>query len=64
MKQKLAAFKYPKGFSCRPILIHANSISDELVESDYFADIIDFCELLEDANSADDQAKNSDLLDV
>jgi len=46
MRKKLLSFKYPKGFSCRPVLIHANGIKDEVVESDYFSDIIDFGELL------------------
>lgn len=49
MKQKLAAFKYPKGFSCRPILIHVNGVSQEVINSGFFAAIIDFGSFLIDS---------------
>jgi uncharacterized protein len=45
MERKLAALKYPKGFSYRPILIHVNGVSEEVLEQNYFAQIIDFSEL-------------------
>jgi hypothetical protein len=31
----------PKGFSCRPVLIHVNGVSDDITESNYFASIVD-----------------------
>ena len=31
----------PKGFSCRPVLIHVNGVSDDVIESGYFASILD-----------------------
>lgn len=48
MKKKIAAFKYPKGFSCRPVLIHVNGVSEEVVNSGFFYDIIDFGGFLSD----------------
>jgi uncharacterized protein len=32
--------------SCRPVLIHVNGVSDEVIDSDYFAHIIDMGGLL------------------
>ena len=46
MQTKISALKFPKGFSCRPVLIHVNGVSDDVVDSDYFAAIIDMGELL------------------
>lgn len=46
VEEKLQCLKLPKGFSCRPVLIHVNGISEELIDSGYFAHIIDFSELL------------------
>jgi len=36
----------PKGFSYRPILIHVNSVAEEVIEKDYFCKIIDMETLL------------------
>ncbi len=46
VQQKIAKLKRPKGFSCRPVLIHVNGVSDALVDEDYFSQIIDFSQLL------------------
>jgi len=46
MQQKISRLKYPKGFSCRPVLIHVNGVTDELANSHYFAAIIDFSQAL------------------
>ena len=46
MQQKLARLKLPRGFSCFPVLIHVNGITDAVQDSGYFAKIIDFSELL------------------
>ncbi len=46
METKLAQLKVPRGFSCRPVLIHVNGVVDEVIESDFFADVIDITALL------------------
>ncbi|MDB2592832.1 hypothetical protein N9Y17_03935 [Gammaproteobacteria bacterium] len=38
--------KRPKGFSCRPVLIQVNGVTEDLIDEDYFASIIDFSKLL------------------
>lgn len=47
MKNKLANLRLPRGFSCLPVLIHVNGVSDNVVDSNYFFKIIDFSELLQ-----------------
>lgn len=46
IKQKIERLNMPKNFSYRPVLIHVNGVKDAVVESGYFAKIIDFGELL------------------
>ncbi|MBS0184888.1 MAG: AAA family ATPase [Proteobacteria bacterium] len=46
MEQKIKNLQKPKGFSCRPILIHVNGVHEEVKELDYFFHIIDFSDLL------------------
>lgn len=46
VKRKIESIKYPKGFSCRPVLIHVNGISSDVLDSDYFSNIVDMNELL------------------
>jgi hypothetical protein len=46
MEEKLQRLKLPRGFSCRPVLIHVNGVSEEVIDSGYFARIIDFSEML------------------
>ena len=49
MKQvqaKMDALKKPRHFSCRPVLVHANEITEQLEEADYFETIINFAELI------------------
>jgi len=46
LEEKIANLTKPRNFSYRSVLIHANGISDELIERDYFAAIIDVAELL------------------
>ncbi len=43
---KMKNLKTPKGFSKRAVLIHVNGVDDSVIESNYFAKIIDFSELL------------------
>ena len=45
VKQKIDALEIPRGFSVRPILIHVNGVDDAVVDSGFFARIIDFSEL-------------------
>jgi uncharacterized protein len=47
VQAKIDALKFPKGFSYRPILIHVNGVNDAIIDSNYFAAIIDFGELLQ-----------------
>lgn len=46
IQRKISTLKRPKGFSCRPVLIHVNGVQEEVIESGYFAQIIDFCDFL------------------
>ena len=46
MREKISRLKRPKGISCRPVLIHVNGIENAVIEQGYFADIIDFSEIL------------------
>lgn len=45
MKRKIDALEIPHGFSVRPILIHVNGVDDAIIDSGFFARIIDFSEL-------------------
>jgi len=46
VQQKIDRIKRPKGFSCRAVLIHVNGVQEEIFESAFFSEIIDFGELL------------------
>ncbi len=46
VQQKIDRLRRPKGFSCRPVLIHVNGVTEDVVDSNYFSKIIDFSELL------------------
>jgi AAA+ ATPase superfamily predicted ATPase len=41
MQDKIDRIAKPKGFSCRPVLIHVNGVNEDVVESGYFSSIID-----------------------
>lgn len=45
MEQKLQRLRVPRGFSVRPILVHANGVSDAVLEREYFARIVDLTSL-------------------
>jgi hypothetical protein len=47
MKDKLERLTKPKHFSTRPILVHVNGVKDSVLESEFFANIIDFGKFLE-----------------
>lgn len=46
-QRKIDALKVGAGYSYRPVLIHVNGVQDSVIESEFFAAIIDFAELLE-----------------
>lgn len=46
MESKLKALSIPKGFSLRPVLIHVNGVTEEVIDADYFAAIVDLGQLL------------------
>ena len=45
-KKKLACMNLPKRYSCWPVLIHVNGVSDSVQDSGYFSEIIDFSQWL------------------
>ena len=47
VEEKVSRLKLPKGFSCRPVLIHVNGVNDGVLDRDYFSAIIDFSDFLE-----------------
>lgn len=46
MQAKLDNMRKPKGYSCVPILIHVNGVTDELEDAQFFYRIIDFTQIL------------------
>ncbi|WP_341761833.1 AAA family ATPase [Candidatus Tisiphia endosymbiont of Thecophora atra] len=48
VQKKLDSLYYPKGFSCRPVLVHVNGVHEDVIDSGFFAAIIDFGSLLKE----------------
>ncbi len=46
MKEKISRLYLPRGMSYCPVLIHVNGVSDSIIDSDYFTEIIDFSDSL------------------
>lgn len=46
VKLKINNMTIPKNFSIKPVLIHASEVSDAIIDSNYFAKIIDIRELI------------------
>ena len=46
VQEKIDRLAIPRGFSVRPVLVHANGVTDELLSTDFFANVVDFSELL------------------
>jgi AAA+ ATPase superfamily predicted ATPase len=46
LRAKIEALTRPRGMSCRPVLIHVNGVTAEVIDSDYFAHIVDMSRLL------------------
>ena len=51
VNEKIKRLSLPKGFSTWPVLIHVNGVTDAVIESDYFCQIINFSTLLQDGKS-------------
>lgn len=49
--EKISRVKRPRYFSCRPVLIHVNGVTEELEDSEYFVKIISFEHLLANHSS-------------
>ncbi len=46
VQKRLLDLRPPRGFSVRPVLIHVNGVTPSVVESEFFATILDFSTLL------------------
>jgi uncharacterized protein len=46
MEAKLKNLSIPRRFSLRPVLIHVNGVTQEVIDADYFAAIVDISEWL------------------
>lgn len=46
LQEKINRLEKPKGFSCRPVLIHVNGVAKSVVESGFFSAIIDLSDFL------------------
>jgi AAA+ ATPase superfamily predicted ATPase len=51
VQKKIDSLKYPKGYSCRPVLIHVNGVHKDVMDSGFFAEIIDFSQQLYEPKS-------------
>ena len=49
VKNKIDSLERPKGFSCRPVLIHVNGVTESVIEKDYFSHIINFSDFLQES---------------
>ena len=47
VKEKINRLKTPRYASRRPVLIHVNGVVEDVLESQYFSDVIDFGQMLE-----------------
>lgn len=47
VQDKIQRLRVPRGCSVRPVLVHTGGVSEAVLESEFFASIIDFCDLLE-----------------
>jgi len=46
VQEKIKRIKLPRNFSYRPVLIHVNGVSDNVIAEEYFSNIIDFGQFL------------------
>ena len=47
IQQKMDRLNAPQSFSIRPVLVHVNGVTNDLIESDFFSHIINFGQLLQ-----------------
>lgn len=47
VEQKIKRLSFPKGYSIRPILIHVNGVTQKVVNSEMFSQIVDFSDFFE-----------------
>ncbi len=47
MNKKIESISLPKGVSVRPVLIHVNGVSQSVMESEVFNDIVDFSQFFD-----------------
>ncbi len=47
IQEKIRRIKAPRHISRRPVLIHVNGVTNEVIDSRYFSDIIDFSQLFD-----------------
>ena len=48
VKEKIKRLKLPRNFSYRPVLIHVNGVTSDLIDAQYFASVIDYSKFLDD----------------
>jgi len=53
MQEKIKRLKAPRHVSRRTVLIHVNGVSNDILDSRYFSNIIDFSQLFKHADSGD-----------
>lgn len=46
VQSKLDKLIFPRGFSCRPVLIHVNGVTSDVEDSGYFSNIIDMSDFM------------------
>ncbi len=46
VEEKVNRLSFPKRYSIRPVLIHVNGVANSIIEDDFFAQIIDFSQML------------------
>ncbi|MGE3919542.1 MAG: ATP-binding protein [Gammaproteobacteria bacterium] len=51
VEEKIKRMKKPKNFACVPVLIHTGDVSEKIIESNYFANVINFEKIMEDKNA-------------
>ena len=47
VQQKIDRLTIPRNFSCRSVLIHVNGVDESVLERQFFSNIIDFSQLLQ-----------------
>ena len=47
VEKKINNIFIPKGYSCFPVLIHVNCVNEDVIDSNYFTEIINFGDLLD-----------------